>query len=161
MYKSFREGHILKLLKNFDSRFHQNVPLDVCVNQYVREHKSLGSKDRNEITNSGRSLRRFFSNIVYDMIRNKGLLESYICKQRGLAIPTLNPPDAPSRSLLRLNATTLPNQQVLNSIKSSTVQFNQQSFGLVTHTVISNICNSHNYRIQGPLFDSMTRLKWI
>jgi hypothetical protein len=49
----FREGHIIKLLNAFNSRFVQNTPLDVCVNQYIREHKQIGSKDRTEITDTG------------------------------------------------------------------------------------------------------------
>jgi len=42
----FREYHLVQLLEEWES---SNLPLDRFFNQYVRAHKSLGSKDRREI----------------------------------------------------------------------------------------------------------------
>lgn len=63
---NFRKWHLLQILESFP---HQNKPIDVFLNSYYRTHKSIGSKDRQEI-----------SEHVYGMIRYKSLLE-YLCPE--------------------------------------------------------------------------------
>lgn len=58
----FREFHLLEILQAFER---QTMPLDLFLSDYFREHKSIGSKDR-----------QFIADNVYALIRWKGLLES-------------------------------------------------------------------------------------
>lgn len=62
--RPFREHHILQLFEDYDE---QGVPLDLFISNYFRAHKSLGSKDRAEI-----------SETIYGMVRWKGLLD-HLC----------------------------------------------------------------------------------
>lgn len=62
--KPFREHHLLTFLAAYEK---QQMPLDFFLNQYFRQHKSLGPKDRGYIAET-----------VYGMIRWKGLLD-YLC----------------------------------------------------------------------------------
>lgn len=61
--KPFRDHHLLKLLQDFGER---NLPIDLCMRDYFRANKSLGSKDRAEIAET-----------AYALIRWKGLLNHF------------------------------------------------------------------------------------
>ncbi|KAF3361571.1 Ribosomal RNA small subunit methyltransferase B [Chlamydiales bacterium STE3] len=56
----FREYHIVELLKAFERK---SLPLDLFLSDYFREHKSIGSKDR-----------QFIADTVYGLVRWKNLL---------------------------------------------------------------------------------------
>lgn len=60
----FREYHLFTLLRDYDL---QNLPLDLFISNYFREHKALGPKDR-----------AWLAEIIYSMIRWKGLLD-FLC----------------------------------------------------------------------------------
>jgi 16S rRNA (cytosine967-C5)-methyltransferase len=62
MNKPFREYHLLKLLQEYEEQ--QPLPLDLYVSNYFRTNKSLGSKDKAQITQ-----------LAYGIIRWKGLLD--------------------------------------------------------------------------------------
>lgn len=62
----FREHHLLTLLHGYEQ---QTLPLDLYINHYFRDHKSLGSKDRG-----------FIAENVYAMVRWQGLLD-YLAKK--------------------------------------------------------------------------------
>jgi len=62
--KPFRAYHLLSLLNLFDT---SNLPLDVFLNKYFRDHSSIGSKDRQEICEK-----------LYLMIRWKRLIDFHI-----------------------------------------------------------------------------------
>lgn len=57
----FREYHLFSLLEAYDN---QTLPLDLCINQYFRQHVALGSKDRG-----------FIAETVYALVRWQGLLD--------------------------------------------------------------------------------------
>lgn len=57
----FREHHLLTLLKGYSE---QSLPLDLFINQYFRQNKALGSKDRG-----------FIAETVYALVRWMGLLD--------------------------------------------------------------------------------------
>jgi len=62
MYRSFRQFHILNILKEYDQ---QSLPLDLVLRDYFRLHKALGSKDRGYIAET-----------AYILVRWKGLLDA-------------------------------------------------------------------------------------
>lgn len=62
--RPYREHHIITMLRGYEE---QNLPLDLYISHYFRDHKALGSKDRGTI-----------AEIIYAMIRWKGLLD-YVC----------------------------------------------------------------------------------
>jgi len=64
--RPFREHHILSLLQQYES---QQLPLDLFISIYFREHKALGPKDRGVI-----------SETIYGIIRWKGLID-YLCEE--------------------------------------------------------------------------------
>lgn len=59
---SFREKHILQILHLY---FKQNLPLDLFIHHYFKNHKCLGSKDR-----------AFISETIYTIIRWKSLYQA-------------------------------------------------------------------------------------
>lgn len=63
--RPFREHHLLALLTQYEK---QQLPLDLFISQYFRDHKALGSKDRG-----------FIADTIYAMIRWQGLLD-YLCQ---------------------------------------------------------------------------------
>src|SRR3984885_15863401 len=65
MKKPFREHHLLQLLQGDEEQ--QPLPLDLFVSNYFRANKSLGSKDKAQITE-----------LAYGIIRWKGLLD-FLC----------------------------------------------------------------------------------
>lgn len=69
MYRPFRQYHILAILNGYEQ---QSLPLDLCMMNYAREHKALGSKDR-----------AYIAETSYAMVRWKGLLD-YLCEERSL-----------------------------------------------------------------------------
>lgn len=60
-WMKFREYHREKILESLAS---QKGPLDLFLNAYFRAHKAIGSKDR-----------RFLSDMIYDDVRWKGLID--------------------------------------------------------------------------------------
>ena len=60
-YRPFREHHLITLLEKYEQ---QNLPLDLFISHYFREHKALGSKDRGMIVEN-----------IYGMIRWMALLD--------------------------------------------------------------------------------------
>jgi 16S rRNA (cytosine(967)-C(5))-methyltransferase len=72
--KPFREFHILQILDGYEK---QTMPLDVFLYFYGKKHKSLGSHDRREI-----------SDTVYDLIRWRGLLD-HLAASPILSAPSL------------------------------------------------------------------------
>jgi 16S rRNA (cytosine967-C5)-methyltransferase len=56
----FRKFHLLQMLTGYLA---QSLPLDLCINQYFRLHKALGSKDR-----------LFIADTAYTLVRWDGLL---------------------------------------------------------------------------------------
>lgn len=56
----FREYHLLKLLEGYAC---SNLPIDLCIRNYFRDHTALGSKDR-----------AFLAETVYSMIRWQSLI---------------------------------------------------------------------------------------
>lgn len=58
---TFPEHHLFQLLRQYD---HCQLPLDLFVSRYFREHKALGSKDR-----------QFIAQSVYMMVRWRSLLD--------------------------------------------------------------------------------------
>lgn len=58
---SFRETHLLSLLTDYDQ---QGLPIDVCVANYFRSHKALGSKDR-----------KWLLEAIYPLIKWQGLID--------------------------------------------------------------------------------------
>jgi len=64
MHHPFRIHHLLTILESFDE---QTAPIDLFVSRYFRAHKAIGSKDK-----------KFITEILYGMIRWKGLLD-YLC----------------------------------------------------------------------------------
>jgi 16S rRNA C967 or C1407 C5-methylase (RsmB/RsmF family) len=62
MQRPFREHHLLQLLKGYDQ---QQLPLDVYISHYFRDHPALGSKDR-----------AFVAETAYFLVRWKGLFET-------------------------------------------------------------------------------------
>lgn len=54
----FRKFHLLQMLSGYAA---QNLPLDLCINQYFRLHKSLGSKDRLFIADTAYTIVRWDS----------------------------------------------------------------------------------------------------
>ena len=64
MKVSFPEHHLIQLLKRFDN---QHLPLDLFLSQYFRDHRALGSKDRQIIAEA-----------VYGMSRWQALLDHQI-----------------------------------------------------------------------------------
>lgn len=66
MKKPFREHHLLLMLQGYEEQ-QQLAPLDLFVSNYFRANKSLGSKDKAQITE-----------FAYGMVRWKGLLD-YLC----------------------------------------------------------------------------------
>lgn len=63
-HRPFREHHTLELLEEYSR---QQLPLDLFISNYFRDHKALGPKDRGEIAET-----------VYGIIRWKGLID-HIC----------------------------------------------------------------------------------
>ena len=61
MQLSFRNRHIIFILKNFDIA---KKPLDSFLRNYFRKNKSIGSKDR-----------KFIAESIYEIIRYKGILD--------------------------------------------------------------------------------------
>ena len=61
MQQTFRETHLFAFLQRFDQEF---KPLDAAWSEYLRAHKSIGSHDR-----------RFIGDMIYDLMRWKGLLD--------------------------------------------------------------------------------------
>jgi len=61
--RPFREHHLLQLLEEYDLT---DKPLDLCMRDYFRSHRSLGSKDRAEI-----------SELAYGMTRWLAVLENF------------------------------------------------------------------------------------
>lgn len=61
----FREYHLLQLLDQLDPR----APFDLSISQYFRQNKSLGSKDRKFVAETG-----------YSMIRWLGLIDFFVGK---------------------------------------------------------------------------------
>ncbi len=57
----YREHHLLALLETYSS---QNLPLDLFISHYFRDHSALGSKDR-----------AFIADTVYTLVRWQGLLD--------------------------------------------------------------------------------------
>jgi hypothetical protein len=69
------------------------------------------------------------------LVRKKVLLEGYISHQRGLPIPSSNLDKIITRNSTRnWDGAILPTDQIKNSFKTSTSQFNNQSYGIVSHT---------------------------
>ncbi len=66
MKRPFREYHLLELLEQYDKR---NLPLDMVICDYFREHKSLGPKDRG-----------FIAEAAYAIIRHLSLIDYVIAK---------------------------------------------------------------------------------
>lgn len=64
MNRPYREHHLLQLLETYDQ---QNLPLDLHINHYFRNHKALGSKDR-----------AYIAETTYFLIRWRGLIEYLI-----------------------------------------------------------------------------------
>jgi len=58
---SFRKFHLLTILNEFSIK---NLPIDTFLRNYFRKHKSIGSKDRKEITEN-----------LYKLIRWRGLID--------------------------------------------------------------------------------------
>lgn len=58
----YRIHHLFALLHDYDQK---NIPLDLAINHYFREHKALGSKDRG-----------FIAETVYALVRWQGLLDA-------------------------------------------------------------------------------------
>ncbi len=57
----FRDHHLLCLMQVYEQK---NLPLDLCISHYFREHKALGSKDRGVIADT-----------IYAMTRWQALLD--------------------------------------------------------------------------------------
>lgn len=64
--KKFREYHLLKILKESEKL---SLPLDGFLRRYFKEHKAVGSKDRQEICET-----------LYGIIRWRGLIDVYTSK---------------------------------------------------------------------------------
>lgn len=64
MTKFFREKHLIILLEKFSV---QNLPLDVFIRNYFKQHKAIGSHDR-----------RFLAETIYSLIRWLGLVD-HLC----------------------------------------------------------------------------------
>ena len=64
--KKFREYHLLKILHESEKVF---LPMDAFLRRYFREHKAVGSKDRQEICE-----------VLYGMIRWRGLIDAHCLK---------------------------------------------------------------------------------
>ena len=62
----FRDYHLFHLLDAYEA---QTLPLDLCIRDYFKQHKALGSKDRG-----------FIAETAYAMIRWRSLLD-YVCDQ--------------------------------------------------------------------------------
>jgi 16S rRNA (cytosine(967)-C(5))-methyltransferase len=61
---TFRDYHTIEILKKFEQ---SKSPLDLVLRNYFKDHKALGSKDRN-----------FIGNNVYYIIRNLSLIDYYL-----------------------------------------------------------------------------------
>lgn len=61
MKESFRDHHLFKLLYGYEN---QDLPLDLYISHYFRDHRSLGPKDRGYIADT-----------IYHLIRWQGLLD--------------------------------------------------------------------------------------
>jgi 16S rRNA (cytosine967-C5)-methyltransferase len=66
MSKYFRELHLFSVLEKFSA---QGLPLDICIRNYFKVHKSIGSHDR-----------RFLAETIYSMFRWLGLID-YLCSK--------------------------------------------------------------------------------
>lgn len=75
----FREYHTLNILKLYESK---NQPLDSLIRAYLKTHKAIGSKDRNQICKN-----------IYYIIRNLSLIDAHL----------KNPPNWESRLDFILN----------------------------------------------------------
>jgi len=64
--KKFREYHLLKILYESEK---VALPMDAFLRRYFRDHKAVGSKDRQEICET-----------LYGMIRWRGLTDAYSLK---------------------------------------------------------------------------------
>jgi 16S rRNA (cytosine967-C5)-methyltransferase len=62
----YRQHHLFEILKEYEI---QNLPLDYFISTYFRRNKSLGPKDR-----------AFLAEIIYGMVRWRGLLD-YLCEK--------------------------------------------------------------------------------
>lgn len=71
----FRVFHLLELLKEYELRF---CPLDLALNNYFKNHKSLGSKDR-----------KFIKENTFLLIRNRGLID-HLLNDKNLEISWQN-----------------------------------------------------------------------
>ncbi len=71
----FRTFHVLELIKEYELSF---SPLDVFVNNYLKKHKAIGSKDR-----------KFIRDKVFLLIRNRGLLD-FLLDEKKLEISWKN-----------------------------------------------------------------------
>lgn len=69
MTKPFRTHHLIQALEDFSQ---QALPLDLFLNQYYRNNKALGSKDR-----------LFIGETIYSMIRWQGLLDGLLPAPHG------------------------------------------------------------------------------
>lgn len=65
---TFRDYHTIEILKKYEQ---SNLPLDLALRNYFKDHKSLGSKDRN-----------FIGNNVYYIIRNLALIDHYLSQPK-------------------------------------------------------------------------------
>lgn len=61
---TFRDYHTIEILKKFEQ---SKSPLDLVLRNYFKDHKALGSKDRN-----------FIGNNIYFIIRNLALIDYYL-----------------------------------------------------------------------------------
>lgn len=63
MFRPFRQFHLIAILEGYEQ---QNLPLDLCVRNYFRDHKAIGSKDRGYIAET-----------LYALLRWRGLLDHF------------------------------------------------------------------------------------
>lgn len=67
MLTKFRKNHIHSFFQTWETN--ELIPLEAVLNQYLRRNKSIGSKDRKEI-----------SEIIYNLVRWKELFDAHIRK---------------------------------------------------------------------------------
>lgn len=66
MKQPFRDHHVIQFFENYEK---QSLPLDLFLNHYFRNHKSLGSKDR-----------AYIAETIYGITRWLSLID-YLCKE--------------------------------------------------------------------------------
>ena len=67
MMSNSRKGHIIRILEKFDNEhyeFGRNIPLDMLIRKYYLHNRTVSQTDRD-----------FINDQVYNLMRNKGLLD--------------------------------------------------------------------------------------